>query len=626
MKKVLFGVLFLFLFFFFTKSSLADSDFSTDYNVVYAVKSNADTQVNLDATLTNLTDQYYASSYDITVGFKDIENLKATDSEGSINPTIVAKSSGSTIKVTFNRHVVGKNNKLNFNLSFDTKEVAKNFNNTWDINIPGISSENDFASFNTTVSYPSFLGEPTFIKPTLLNQNPSTGGNTLSFTKQDLGSSGISIAFGNFQVYNFNLKYHLQNTNVFPVTTEIALPPTTNYQDVSVENISPKPLNVALDKDGNWLAKYKLNASQILNITAIGKAKVYISPKQESLSSNSLNDYLKSQKYWESNNPKIIELAKQLKTPFAIYQYVVKNLNYDFSRVETDSPRLGAVGVLQNPNSAVCLEFTDLFVAIARAAGIPAREIDGFAFTNNTSERPLSNIKDILHAWPEYYDFDRKAWIMVDPTWGNTTGGVDYFNTLDFDHIAFVVKGEDSSYPVPAGGYKIPTSGDIKDVNVQVGSTFDPDLEVAKAQTSIPKNIVAGLPISANVTISNIGTTIIKKQEVNVSTNFLTPNSQSVISDNIPPFGSEIVAINFARTPVLTNTTDTIKITVGNNVSYESVKILPFFVNKLFLLGGLLFVLFSIAVSLAAYIYRRISLLRQKRESDLRRQSPQFKE
>jgi len=44
---------------------------------------------------------------------------------------------------------------------------------------------------------------------------------------------------------------------------------------------------------------------------------------------------------------------------------------------------------------------------------------------------------------------------MVDPTWGNTTGGVDYFNTFDFDHLAFVVKGISSTYPVPAGGYKL---------------------------------------------------------------------------------------------------------------------------------------------------------------------------
>ena len=113
---------------------------------------------------------------------------------------------------------------------------------------------------------------------------------------------------------------------------------------------------------------------------------------------------------------------------------------------------MGALSALNNPTSAVCLEFTDLFVALSRAAGIPAREIDGYAYTNNAHDRPLSLTEDVLHAWPEYYDFDKKAWIMVDPTWGNTTGGIDYFNALDFDHIAFVIKGENSGYPIPAGG------------------------------------------------------------------------------------------------------------------------------------------------------------------------------
>jgi transglutaminase-like putative cysteine protease len=56
----------------------------------------------------------------------------------------------------------------------------------------------------------------------------------------------------------------------------------------------------------------------------------------------------------------------------------------------------------------VCLEFTDLFIAIARAAGIPAREIDGFGYTQNAINRPISIDEDILHAWPEYYDTAKK--------------------------------------------------------------------------------------------------------------------------------------------------------------------------------------------------------------------------
>ena len=93
------------------------------------------------------------------------------------------------------------------------------------------------------------------------------------------------------------------------------------------------------------------------------------------------------------------------------------------------------------------MEFTDLFITIARSAGIPAREVNGFAYTENPDIQPLSLVNDVLHAWPEYYDSEKGVWIPVDPTWGSTTGGVDYFSKLDLRHFTFVVHGKDSTKP-----------------------------------------------------------------------------------------------------------------------------------------------------------------------------------
>ena len=72
---------------------------------------------------------------------------------------------------------------------------------------------------------------------------------------------------------------------------------------------------------------------------------------------------------------------------------------------------------------------------------------------------------------------------MIDPTWANTTGGIDYFNVLDFDHIAFVIKGESSDYPIPAGGYKLQGNEEEKDVNVSFAKIFEeetPTLEIVQ--------------------------------------------------------------------------------------------------------------------------------------------------
>lgn len=621
MKLAVKLLLIILLFFFSSVKAYALSNFSTDYNVSYTVSDNANTHVNLNATLKNLTEKYYASSYSIQVGFTDIKNLVASDLDGAIVPKIIKSSKGTTITLLFNRNVVGLNNKLNFNISFDTSEVASNNNNTWDLNIPGISSENDFSSFNVTVSYPEFLGHPTYIKPAIVGSNAKVSGNQLIFTKNDLGDSGISVSFGNYQIYGFNLTYHLENKNLFPISTEIALPPDTNYQKILIDNINPRPINVTIDRDGNWLAKYILNSRQSVNIKVLGKAKVYLNPKEEYLNPEVTKEYLKQDQYWDSENAQIKELAKELKTPYAIYQYVDKTLSYDFSRVESNSPRLGALNALKKPDSAVCLEFTDLFIAIARAAGIPAREINGYAYTSNKFQRPLSFVKDILHAWPEYYDYDKKTWVMVDPTWANTTGGVDYFNTLDFDHIAFVVKGLSSNYPVPAGGYKLSSDENKKDVNVSIIGSFQEKNTNLSSELFFPDLILSGLSVDGTIKVLSTGNTLTEKQNIKVTTDFLTPKNQSVFTKDIPPFGYQIIPLTFNKTPILTNTTDTIKITAGNSIISKYVKILPFYANKIFILGGLAVAIFIISVLLIAYIYRRISLFRQKRESDLRRQS-----
>lgn len=583
-------VFFLFLFFLLPFSEAYASNFTTDYVVNYTINNNANTRVSFDVTLTNTSEQYYASSYSIRLGFLDIANVVASDSDGSITPTITETSKGENVDLNFNKKATGLGNKLTFNLAFDTSDVAQSIGNVWEINIPGLSNQSDFSSFNVNVIYPTFLGRPASIKPDNSNLINRVYGNKISFSKSDLGTSGIFIAFGQYQIYSFNLKYHLENNNLFPISTEIALPPQTNYQDVSIESINPRPNNVKVDQDGNWLAQYSLSPSQKINAVVSGKSKVYLSAKTEKQTDKILADYLKAQPYWEINDSKISSIAKKLKTPSAIYQYVVDNLTYDFSRVTDNKSRLGALGVLADPASAVCLEFTDTFVALARAAGIPAREVDGFANTKNTQERPLSLVKDVLHAWPEYYDKDKQMWIMVDPTWGNTTNGIDYFNTLDFDHFAFTIKGKDSSYPVPAGGYKTARDLSTKDVNVELSSDFQGSSDLLLT-AKIPSQTLPGLPLNGEVIVKNNGSMISDEQEILITSYFLKPDAANIKLGKIPPFGFVRIPISFKKTNILTNRSDIIKIKLGNNSYEQRILISPFIAGRE-IIGGILIVLF----------------------------------
>lgn len=604
MKKLCLFVC-VFLFFFrsitFPQQSLAQTknNFTTSYDVTYTVHDDGTTHAVFTIALKNTSSDYYVSTYSLQIGFNDIENVSASDGLGPIVPDVTQNKNGYLVSLHFNKKVVGVDKILNFTLSFDSSNVAQKVGQVWEINIPGIAHQQDFEDFNVHVYPAASFGKPSIIKPPQISDQ-------LDFTKQQLGTAGISIVFGSKQMYAFDVAYHLENNNLFPMKQDIALPPETNYQYIAIQNINPPPSNVYLDKDGNWMASYMLYPSKKLDVFVKGRASVSLNPKEEQLSNKDFAAYTDEQPYWNTNNTSIKQLAQQLATPQRIYDYVRTHLVYDFSRVSIDQKRLGSAYVLEHPQSAVCLEFTDLFIALVRAAHIPAREIEGFAYSQNTKERPLSLLHDVLHAWPEYYDKNKHTWIMVDPTWGNTTGGVDYFHVLDLDHIAFAINGYNSSYPVPAGGYKLTGQENQRDVHVTfTGNTVFPDPKIAINDT-IPNEVIAGIPIFTTITVQNAGEVAVPQQHMTVTAKGIYPKEQTITIPVIPPYGHADIPINFQRTAFLTNSHALITIQIGSSSFSKTVSIIPMYLKKEVVIGGVIFVILCVIISIIATRSRRV--------------------
>jgi hypothetical protein len=310
------------------------------------------------------------------------------------------------------------------------------------------------------------------VLPTLRGMRRMHRMGIISLFFSNTADQGINLLFGESQHYGFTLKYHLSNPSISQGVSQIALPPDTNYQKIVYTSIDPKPDAVEQDEDGNWIATYTLGGQKDVLVTAEGTASVYLKPAVTIGTAVATQQELKAatedQPFWERNDAQILALARELKTPRAIYDYLVRSYSYDYARLSlADQRRRGAVAALQAPTNVLCQEFTDTFIAIARAAGISAREVNGYAYTENTRLRPTTLTNDLLHAWPEYYDTTNRRWIPIDPTWGNTTGGVDFFTKLDFNHIAFVIHGASSEKPYSAGMYKL-TGQEGKDVEVQL--------------------------------------------------------------------------------------------------------------------------------------------------------------
>lgn len=570
--------------------------FDVGINATYTVASDGTTTVVEKVGITNLEDYYYAPSYTVNLGLSDISNVSARNASGQIEPSVKKTKDGFDIELTFPERVAGKGVTNNFSFQFDSKDIAKKKGAVWEIDIPGIADSAKYQNYNVEVIVPASFGAPTMIKPNV----PISNSTTYRFTKEQIGDGGVFMTFGQSQFYDVRLSYHLSNPNLFPIRTEIALPPNTSYQNVLINSIQPKPTNVYQDTDGNWLAEYSLSPSSELNIAAQVQVQILDKPIQSPPPKP--GEYTSKADFWATDNAKIKELAAKYNTPEQIYQYVVETLEYNYDKTGEKNVRLGAVKSLQTPDNAVCLEFTDLFVTMARAAGIPVRAVEGYAYTDNSKLRPTSLDNDVLHAWPEYYDSAKQSWIMIDPTWGNTTGGIDYFNNLDFDHIAFVVKGKSSTYPIPAGGYKTEKTG--KDITVRF---INPSLFQMKPSISLthtfPESTLPGFPIRAAMTITNDGNSLVPATFLSVKNN-TTSKEQQYKLDAIPPFGNETLTISTERLPFLTNKPYSFTISYAGQSFEQSVAASFIPHDYIYIIGGVFLVAGCITIAFAIKAWR----------------------
>lgn len=568
MPKLIRIIIFIIIInFIFASSSpaLAVGEFSSDYNVTYYISEDGPTLVQQNIALTNRESNLYATESEITIGTSNVDNVSASDAGGNLALKVSHDQDRTKIHVYFNQKVVGKDKTLNWSLRYQTNEVVSKTGLVQEVNVPRLELDPDINSYNLSLVVPKAWGKPAYVKPVYKD--------VLTFTKNELSQGQISIAFGQFQIFDFRLTYHLKNPRLTPILTEIALPPDTNYQKVFLKTLMPQPINVEVDKDGNWLAKYALKPKEVLHILATGSAQLFLTPQKEQVGFRT-SQYLSPQKYWEVNSPEIQKLAAKYKTPKEIYNYVVNTLKYNYQKVNQNPVRLGALAVLKEPDAAICMEFTDLFIAIARAAGFPAREVDGFAFTTNERLRPLSLKKDILHAWPEY--FDGEKWIQVDPTWQNTTGGVDFFQTFDFNHFAFVIKGADSEYPYPSGSYKI-DGQETKDVEVVPSGQ---DLKTAtdsklNLDLVILQQAIAGFSVTGQLIISNTGPNVISDQKVYLNAKGANLSPSAASTGMIPPYGKKQINLQLSQIPWYQKTPIQLAATVGKTRVEKVIEVKP---------------------------------------------------
>lgn len=133
--------------------------------------------------------------------------------------------------------------------------------------------------------------------------------------------------------------------------------------------------------------------------------------------------------FLEVEHPEIVALARRLagesRNPRVVAQRINQWVHDSITKVVT----VGIPSALHvlHTRRGDCNEHTQLFVALARAAGVPARVAAGLAYVDG---------KFYYHAWPEVL---LRGWVAVDPTFGQFPADAAH---LRFVHGGFARQAE----------------------------------------------------------------------------------------------------------------------------------------------------------------------------------------
>lgn len=544
-------------------SQVNAQQFDAQLHSTYDVHADALTHVTHSFTLTNTISTQYVTTYAFELAGTRINDLSITSSGKSIAFKQVKGRNTTTISFEFPDKVVGTGKSRKFEATYTTLDTATKIGTTMEVTIPRLADSSLFSQYQVTIQVPSTLGTPVATQPQLFTTSTQNEKTSLEFAQMGR-DTGISVSFGKQQFAKIGLTYQLQNPGSTQGLIEVALPPDGMYQRVYYDKITPTPQSIRRDEDGNWLASFPVDANQKLAVTASLYAVTTAIPQENAQLLGRKPDarYLASQEFWPVNDPAISKLARPLKDAEEIYATVISTLHYDYSKPSERPVRLGATGALANPNSSLCTEFTDLFIVLARKKGIPARAVIGYAYSQNPDLRPLGIAGDILHTWPEYWDETNGSWIPVDPTWGQTTGGMDYFHHIDFNRIVFATHGLSSKEPLAAGMYT--GEDEAKNITTQFVDSVPAYPDNYETDLHIKPRALLGLTDTYTISIKNASLHASYAVPVRISATNAAGTAEFEQKLTLIPLQEKQIPVQLPRKGLFSTGTSIITVNVGS--------------------------------------------------------------
>ncbi len=492
-------------------------DFGVDIDRTYSVNDEGDLlHISEERTVSNYSSEYFipASSKETFTIQNFKEGLDEDELEIKQDSILVTNQYGSSLfysselsddDITVTVSYPGSirtDQSLIFKLEYDTNELIEKVGKITNIYIPGLSSDYEEyvtdsdsgtvsqISYNTTLIVPDSIGEPSFTLPEPDEITTSSGYKTYTFSTEKLIEKSVWHQIGKDQVYYFKITQPSPQTDF--VTPEqldfisrnqykLILPRdySETNQQVFFTNISPTPQEIEIDNDGNVLATFITNATTEEDIVIEGYITVSLNGENGndiSTAQNSTIDaiqdysdmtkYLEESQYWEVNDEEIQDKAEGLKGETTNileilhnnYEFIVDSIDYDEFKYGSINQRQGALTTLKG-GSSVCMEYSDLLIALSRAQGIPARAAYGYGYDPKVQPDEQED-HQWVQAWiPEY------GWLTIDPTWGET--GREFIGR-DLDHALWYVASHHPNEPSPLEVISLNQNVELEESTIEV--------------------------------------------------------------------------------------------------------------------------------------------------------------
>jgi len=203
----------------------------------------------------------------------------------------------------------------------------------------------------------------------------------------------------------------------------IPYPTSNDTQDISDVRIDGNftKSGIYREKETGNLALYadwtEASKSRVVSLTFNATAKELVKkdfPAEESDIPVEIREYLKSTRFIPTDG-KVKEIASSItndkqsirEKARAVYQWVVENTVRD---PNVRGCGTGEIDVVLARHGGKCADISTVFVSVARAAGVPAREVFGLRLGKKDDQDMTSG----YHCWSEFY-VPGYGWVPADP-------------------------------------------------------------------------------------------------------------------------------------------------------------------------------------------------------------------